>query len=265
MRKCLTVSIILLLLSFNIAGIAFAEETASAVIPVVIEGGGTAYMTPEVNSPLPKETPITVGNGRTGRFYIDYTGTGEYLYEITADFIEDGKKRAADESFSLTVTVHEREDGSLYTVAVIVNNLTNEKTDRVLFRKTHENITNPDETTTKPDETTTKPEEGTTKPEETTTRPEEGTTRPEETTTRPEEKTTRPTEHTTRPTEYTTRPTEYTTRPTETTTRPGRGNPKTGDESHLLRYVLIAMASSLGLFGLSLLYTVNTKRLISGD
>ena len=252
MRKFLTVSLILLLLSFRIAGIAFAAETASAEIPVVIDGGGTAYMTPEVNSPQPKENTISVDNGRTGQFHIDFTEAGEYHYTITADFNEDGGKRAADESFRLTVTVYERDDGSLYTVSVIHSRLTDEKPDKVRFRRTQETTTQPDETTTQPDETTTQPEETTTKPEETTTKP-------EETTTRPEEKTTRPTETTTRPTEYTTRPFETTTRPTETTTRP---NPKTGDESHLLRYVMIAVASSAGLFCLALLYTVNTKRLI---
>ena len=74
------------------------------------------------------------------------------------------------------------------------------------------------------------------------------------------ETTTRPPEDTTRPPEGTTRPPEGTTTPTTT-----RSTPRTGDESNLTRYVLIAMASSAGLFGLALLYAVNTKKLIRED
>ncbi|MCR5781103.1 MAG: hypothetical protein K6G90_00050 [Clostridia bacterium] len=277
MRKFLTVSLILLLLSFRIAEIAFAAETASAEIQVVIDGGGTAYMTPQDNSPPPTKNPIRVDNGRTGLFHIDFTEAGVYTYTISADFTGTteysysvkssssgvGGKQLEDESFRLTVSVYEREDGSLYTVSVINNSLTTEKVDRVRFRKTQETTTQPTETTTRPTETTTRPTETTTRPTETTTQPTETTTWPTETTTRPTEYTTRPTEYTTRPTEYTTRPFETTTRPTETTTT--RPNPKTGDESHLLRYVMIAVASSAGLFCLALLYTLNTNRLIKEE
>lgn len=204
MRKVLLLSLSLLLLLFPFAGIALAAEEASAVIPVVIDGGGTATMIPEVNSPLPTQGTIQVDNGRTGRFYINFTEPGRYHYTISAAFSEDGQTRPADETFRLTVDVYAREDGSLYTVSTINSNRTAEKEDQVRFDKTPEPTT-----TTQPSDTPTTP-----------------------------------------------------TTPTTTEPKKPSGTPRTGDESHLTQYILIAIASSFGLFCLALLYTLNTNRLI---
>ena len=200
MRKFLILCLSILLLLLPFAGVAFAAEAAGAEIPVVIDGGGTAYMIPEVNCPLPTKNAIQVDNGRTGHFYINFTEAGVYHYTITAEFSENGKTWKADDVYRLTVEVYEKEDGTLYTVSTINNSHTTEKGAQVWFHK-------PPETTTQPPTTT-------------------DTTTP---TTSPPQK---------------------------------PGTPRTGDESNLTRYVLIAMASSAGLFLLALLYTLNTNRLI---
>lgn len=273
MRKFLMVSLISLLLMFQTPWFAFAEvKAAGADIPVVIDGGGIAYLIPEVNSPLPKEISIRVDNGRTGHFYIDFTEAGVYRYTIKAGFTRDGEERPADEVFRLTITVVDQ-DGNLHTIAVINGDDSSKKTDEVRFKDKQESttatnessepstggvgtttvpVTHPDGTTsTRPYETTTPSSTppGTTAP----TTPPPGTTAPPTTTPPPGT------------TSFTTRP--YETKPPETTVRMPRlfRAPKTGDESHLTRYIEIAIASSAGLFGLAMLYTVNTNKLIKKD
>ena len=217
MRKRLIIIPILLFLLFRIAGIAFAAKVADAEIPVIIEGGGTAYMIPEVNCPLPKESTIKVGNGRTGYFYITFTEAGEYHYLIKAGFTEEGGEREANEVFRLTVTVNERSDGELFTISVINGGSATEKQDKVRFQKTPERTTQP----SAPPVTT-----------ETPSGP--GT------------------------------PGKPETPDTPSTGKPF-GTPKTGDESHLNYYVLIATAASAGLFLLALVYTLNTNKLIKEE
>ena len=56
-------------------------------------------------------------------------------------------------------------------------------------------------------------------------------------------------------------PTEETL-PAETTTHRLQSQPQTGDDSHLDYYLLIATAAAAGLFGLALLYTLKTNKLI---
>ncbi len=278
MRKCLTVSIFLLLLLFQTTSTAFAAvQSAGADIPVVIEGGGTAYLIPEINSPLPKEVSIEVGNGRTGHFHISFTETGVFRYTIKADFTKPDGDQPSNEIFYLTVTVYER-NGQLHTVSVIKNNHSTTKPDEIRFQAAPEGPTETETTTetstwwgggdgstvpsswpyditvptTRHDDTT-----------ETTTRPYE-TTRPGDTTapaTRPYE-TTVTVPSTTAP--YNT--TVPTTSESETKLLPRIFRaPKTGDESHLAYYLLIAMASSAGLFCLSLLYTATTNKLMKKD
>ena len=225
MRKLLTVSLILLPLLFRISGIAFAAEAACAEIPVVIDGGGMAYMIPEVNCPLPVENAVRVDNGRTGLFHIDFTEAGEYHYMISAMFSHtDGEKKPADEVFRLKVTVSEKEDGSLYAVAVINSEQTAEKTDVVRFRETP-GKTDPVRYRKYP-ENPTEPAD-----EPSASQPEEPELPPEE--------------------------------PSTASSFPSL--PRTGDESHLTHYVLLAIAASAGLFGLSVLYTVNTNKLVNKD
>ena len=269
-----------MLLLFPFAGITLAANEAYAEIPVVIDGGGTAYMIPDVNSPLPKEVTIRVGNGRTGHFYIDFTEAGEYHYTIKAGLSRDGEELPADEVFHLTVTVVEQ-DGTLYTVSVINGSHSSTKPDEVHFKdKTEPSEPASSETVTV--ETVTYPH-NTTEPSTgglgTTTAPRTypndstapstgpyGTTAPR---THPNDSTVPPTG----PYDTTVPTTVPVTRPYETTvptTKPPETPrilrvfqaPKTGDESHLAYYLLIAMASSAGLFLLALLYASNTKKLI---
>ena len=256
---------ILLLLLFQTTSIAFAAvQAAGADIPVVIEGGGTAYIIPEINSPLPREVTIRVGNGRTGHLYIDFTETGVFRYTIKAGFSRPDGELPADEVFQLTVTVYER-DGSLYTVSVINGNHTSTKPDEVRFKEK----TEPSEPASEPGTVPPHTDEPSTGGIGTTTAPQ---TRPNDSTvpsTRPHD-TTVPT---TRPHDTTvpmTRPYETTTVPTKQPPETPRvfrifSAPKTGDESHLAYYLLIATASSAGLFGVALLYTMNTKKLIKKD
>ena len=226
MRKCLTGSLLLLLLLFRIPISAFAAEAAGVDIPVVIDGGGTAYMIPEVNSPLPTENTLRVDNGRTGHFYINFTETGEYHYTISSASSRTEGSAMSDESFRLTVTVMEKKDGALSAAAVIDNNQTAEKTDLVRFRKIPAPPSQPN-SETPPSE----PSSGTTPSE-----PSSGTTP--------------------------SGPSSGTAPSGPSATSPSSGTPKTGDESHLTRYLLLSVAASAGLFGLALLYTVNTNKLV---
>ncbi len=123
MRKFLLFMLSLSLLLFRFTGAAFAAEAPRVEIPVVIEGGGTAYMISEVNSPLPTDYSIRIDNGRTGHFYIDFTRAGEFHYTVKADFSKSGKDDPADNTFRVTVTVEERKNGSLFAVATICSKL----------------------------------------------------------------------------------------------------------------------------------------------
>lgn len=135
MRRFLALSFSFLLLLICSAGVAFAADAAGAEIPVEIDGGGTAYMIPEVNSPLPTEHELCVDNGRTGRFYIAFTEPGEYHYTIKAAFSEPGGEAAAEETFRVTVTVLARADGTLETIVVITSSASAEKQTLIRFRK----------------------------------------------------------------------------------------------------------------------------------
>ena len=247
MRKFLILCLSLLLLLLPYAGTALAAGEAYAEIPVVIEGGGTVHIIPEVNSPLPTETTLRVDNGRTGRIYIYFTEAGVYHYTITAEFSENGKTWKADDVYRLTVEVYEKEDGTLYTVSIINNTRRPDKGSLVQFPRTPETTTQP---STTPDTTTTTTTETTTTTTTGTTTTTTGTTTTTTTTTSTTGTTTTTTTGTTTP----------------STTKPKKpGTPRTGDESNLTRYVLHAVASSLGLFLLALLYTLNTNRLIKED
>lgn len=256
MRKCLTVSLVLLLLLFQTTCIAFAAvKAAGADIPVVIEGGGTAYLIPGINSPLPKEVTIRVGNGRTGHFYIDFTEAGVYRYTIKAGFSKPDGELPADEVFQVTITVVEQ-NGVLHTVSVISGGNSSKKTDEVRFKDKTEPSSEPD--TVPPPSYPPNTTEPSTGGMSTMTVPH---TQPNDSTV----PTTRP-HDTTVPVTLPYNSTEPTTKPPETP-RIFRvfSAPKTGDESHLAYYLLIAMVSSAGLFLLAMLYTSNTNKLIKKD
>ncbi len=257
MRKCLIGSLLLLLLLFRIPLSAFAAEAAGVDIPVVIDGGGTAYMIPAVNSPLPTENTLRVDNGRTGHFHINFTETGEYHYTISSAPSRTERSVPSDESFRLTVTVMEKEDGALSAAAVINNNQTAEKSDLVRFRKIPEPPSLP------PSETTTSGPPFETSPSE----PPSGTTPSGPTSDTTPSGPTSDTTPSGPPSDTTpsgppsgTFPSGPSEEPPATS--PSSGTPKTGDESHLTRYLLLSVAASAGLFGLALLYTVNTNKLI---
>ena len=269
MRKYLAVSILLLLMLFQTAGIAFAAEDAAGVdIPVTIEGGGTAYMIPGINCPLPEEVSIHIDNGRTGHFYIRFTQAGKYFYTIKAGFAEDGGEREADSVFHLTVTVYMRVDGTLYTVSAINGTHAVSKSDEVRFEKTtEESSTQPGETVTVPDTPPTTIPDGN---EDTPEAPgipgtPDGPTQPNTPST-PNTPNTPSTPDTPNTPNTPNTPDNPDTPSSPSTPRVFKlfTTPKTGDESHLLRNILIAIASSAGLFGLALLYTWNTKKLIKG-
>ena len=275
MRKLLLLLLSLLLLLFRFTGTALAAESARADVPVVIEGGGTAYMISEVNSPLPTAYSIRIDNGRTGHFYIDFTRAGEFHYTVKADFSESGKDRPAENTFRVTVTVYERENGKLYaTTTIYASDWANKET-IVQFDKPKQPPTTPD-TPTSPSTPETPTTPGT---PETPTTP--GTPETPTTPSTPETPTTPGTSDT--PGTPTTPGTPGTPDTPTTPGTPGKPSapklssstpetirkpsrtPRTGDESNLTRYLTAAIASSFGLFLLALLYTVNTNRLVKDE
>lgn len=194
MKKTLFKSLLLLLLLCSFAFPAFAAMSAEAEIGVEIKGGGTACITPQVNCPIPESTKVTVKDGETGHFNIEFTEPGNYSYIIKTQ--EEGY---SPEYYTATVSVNVKEDGKLYTVTVLKKASSDTKCDIAAF-------------TQKSDETTT---------------------------------------------------TEQTTKPPVQVEDKSR--PITGDDSQLEMYLLLAIAASAGLFGLSLLYANSTKKQLHND
>jgi hypothetical protein len=188
MKKTLFKSLLLLLLMCFLTTPAFASGSVDVDISVQIEGGGTAIIIPQVNCPIPQHSDVTVKDGETGHFNIQFTEPGNYAYTIQAT--ENG---CTPDYYAVNVSVNTKEDGTLYSVTVLKRSYTATKCGTAAFTKEGE----------LPPEETTKP----IPPNE-----DEGST------------------------------------------------PYTGDDSRLEMYLLLAIAASAGLFGLSLIYANSVKK-----
>ena len=241
MKKLILAIILLtvLLITPSVSAYAYDYEPARADVAVEIIQGGTAAIIPEVNCPVPEKNQINLENGEIGKFNIDFTEAGEYSYYVKV--VPDSRNLQFDSTVYYVKIYVTEEDGELVTTVIAYTDSDTEKysshstitgsistgPERLLFanRKKSEET----ETTTKPSDENPPKDETTTErnPNENTT--DEGVTN-----------------------------------------GGGSGigsvrlrNPKTGDDTNMERYFLIAMIASAGLLALSIIYMIDTKRLIN--
>jgi pilin isopeptide linkage protein len=108
------------LLVINLVAYAFpvaAYEPVNVDIWVDIVGGGTVEITPEVNSPLPEKSNITLEDGNSGAFHIAFDEIGDYTYTIKT--IPD-KRNIIYDSTVYSVKCYVRDDnGKLFVTTII--------------------------------------------------------------------------------------------------------------------------------------------------
>ena len=218
MKKVFALCIVLTLFAAVLCAHASAAQSVPVDIWVNIENGGTAVIIPEVNSPLADKSSVTLDNGQSEAFHIEFSEVGSYSYTVRIE-PDEREIRFDDTIYHVNVFVKE-ENGKLYTSVVIYNEKTGKKYSPESVGEfepctvSFVNGSDPDE----PD-----------KPESTTT--------PDET---------KPVPDTTSDTERTPGTGD---KGSDNTSRP-----QTGDDSQLDFYLLLAILASAGLFMLSLLY-----------
>ena len=125
MKKVFAFSLMLILMfavCFTPAG---AAEAAGVDIWVHIINGGTAVITSEVNCPLPDKSRITLEDGQSEAFHIDFTKAGTYSYLVEIE--PDERELTFDETvYNIKVFVYE-ENGKLYVNILIYNTISGEK------------------------------------------------------------------------------------------------------------------------------------------
>lgn len=215
MRKVFALCIVLMLLAAVLCAHASAVQSVSVDIWVNIENGGTAVIISEVNSPLADRSSMTLDNGQSEAFHIEFSEVGSYSYTVRIE-PDEREIRFDDTVYHVNVFVKE-ENGKLYTSVVIYNEKTGKKYSPESVGE-YEPCTVSFVNGSGPDE-----------PEPTTT--------PDET---------KPVPDTTSDTERTPGTND---KGSDNTSRP-----QTGDDSQLDFYLLLAILASAGLFMLSLLY-----------
>lgn len=113
MRKILTIILVLtaLLALAGVTAYAYDYEVVGIEVPFEVKEGGTVQIIPEVNSPVPGEAEMTVADGETGRFHIDFDTVGEYSYTVKMKPSADGTE-TDDTVYQVKVYIND-EDGVL--------------------------------------------------------------------------------------------------------------------------------------------------------
>lgn len=214
MKKVFAFSIVLMLFAAVLCTHAGAAQSVAVDIQVNIKNGGTAVIISEVNSPLPDRSSMTLDDGQTEAFHIEFSEAGSYSYTIRTE--PDDRKIYFDNTvYQIKVYVTE-ENGKLYTSIVIYNEKTGKK-----YSPSGEGGSQPCMVTFVNDPSQDEPDKT------------EPSTAPENTTSAAD-----------------TQPTAEATDKTPG----GTSRPQTGDDSTLDFYLLLAIAASAGLFMLSVFY-----------
>ena len=98
---------------------AYAHDYGSVTVevPFVVEQGGTAQIIPQVNSPVPDETEITVADGETGMFHIHFDTVDEYSYTVKVK--PDPERTESDDTvYSVKVYINDN-DGNLSPSVIV--------------------------------------------------------------------------------------------------------------------------------------------------
>ena len=218
MKKVFTFSIVLMLFTALLCARVSAAQALPVDIWVTIQNGGTAVIITEVNSPMPDHSSVTLDDGQSEAFHIEFSEPGNFNYTIRIE-PDERDIRFDDTVYRIGVYVRE-ENGKLYSNIVIYNEKSGKKYsphsegDFEPCTVTFVNDPGPDV----PDTT------------ETTTVPEESGSVPDTT--------------------------SKTEQPPGITDRDqgGSSRPQTGDDSTLDFYLLLAILASAGLFMLSVFY-----------
>ena len=125
MKRVFAFSVVLALIFAVLGAHGSAAQTVPVDIWVDIKNGGTAVIITEVNSPLPDRSSMTLADGQSEAFHIDFSEEGTYAYTIRIE-PDDREITFDDTVYRVNVFVTE-ESGRLYTSIVIYNQKTGGK------------------------------------------------------------------------------------------------------------------------------------------
>ena len=125
MKRVFAFSVVLALIFAVLGAHGSAAQTVPVDIWVDIKNGGTAVIITEVNSPLPDRSSMTLDDGQSEAFHIDFSEAGTYAYTIRIE-PDDREITFDDTVYRVNVFVTE-ESGKLYTSIVIYNQKTGGK------------------------------------------------------------------------------------------------------------------------------------------
>lgn len=125
MKRVFAFSVVLALIFAVLGAHGSAAQTVPVDIWVDIKNGGTAVIITEVNSPLPDRSSMTLADGQSEAFHIDFSEEGTYAYSIRIE-PDDREITFDDTVYRVNVFVTE-ESGRLYTSVVIYNQKTGGK------------------------------------------------------------------------------------------------------------------------------------------
>ena len=125
MKRVFAFSVVLALIFAVLGAHGSAAQTVPVDIWVDIKNGGTAVIITEVNSPLPDRSSMTLDDGQSEAFHIDFSEKGTYSYTIRIE-PDDREINFDDTVYRVKIFVTE-ENGRLYTSIVIYNQKTGGK------------------------------------------------------------------------------------------------------------------------------------------
>ena len=125
MKRVFAFSVVLTLIFAVLGAHVSAAQTVPVDIWVDIKNGGTAVIITEVNSPLPDRSSMTLDDGQTEAFHIDFSEEGTYSYTIRTE--PDDREITFDDTVYRVNIIVTEEGGKLYTSIVIYNQKTGGK------------------------------------------------------------------------------------------------------------------------------------------
>ena len=125
MKKLFAFSVILTLLTAVLCTHASAAQSVPVDIWVTIKNGGTAVVITEVNSPLPDKSKMTIDDGQSEAFHIEFSEPGNFNYTIRIE-PDDRDIRFDDTVYRVSIYIIE-ENGTLSSNIIIYNEKSGKK------------------------------------------------------------------------------------------------------------------------------------------
>lgn len=230
MKKVFAFSVVLALIFAVLGAHVSAAQTVPVDIWVDIKNGGTAVIITEVNCPLPDKSSLTLEDGQSEAFHIDFSEEGTYSYSIRIE--PDDREIYFDDTVYRVKVYVTQVNGTLHASIVIYN----EKTDKKISPQGYDE---PCTVTFVNDESPDTPDETTVPTQPTESEP------PSE----PGSATEQPPSNTDDGPKDGDKGSDNGDKGSD-----GSSRPQTGDDSRLDFYLLLALLASAGLFTLSVLY-----------